>query len=85
MQVDVDTHRRDGARLPQVAEGAASYETTVFDAVEPSADARIKAIIAANAGAAQRPAIPAAAVRPVMRDGGVAPLQSLRAANDRNP
>jgi membrane fusion protein (multidrug efflux system) len=84
MQVEVDTHRRDGARLPQVAQAAGAYETTVFDAVEPSADARIKAIIAANAGGAQRPAA-TAAVRPVMRGGGAATLDSLRAANDRRP
>jgi membrane fusion protein (multidrug efflux system) len=83
MQVDVDTHRRDGARLPQVAQHAASYETTVFDSVEPSADARVKAIIAANANGAQRPGVPAAAVRAAARDAGDAPLRALRAANDK--
>jgi membrane fusion protein (multidrug efflux system) len=85
MQVDVDTHRRDGARLPKVAHGPATYDTTVFDSVEPSADARVKAIIAANASGAQRPAVPAAAMRPVAHETGDAPLRALRAANDRTP
>jgi len=71
--------------LPKVAHGPATYDTAVFDSVEPSADARIKAIIAANASGAQRPAVPAAAMRPVAHETGDAPLRALRAANDRTP
>jgi membrane fusion protein (multidrug efflux system) len=49
MQVEVDTHVREGARLPQVAQGA-EYSTDVFQALEKQADARVKAVIAANEG-----------------------------------
>jgi membrane fusion protein (multidrug efflux system) len=49
MQVEVDTHEREGARLPQVAR-AAGYSTDVFRALEDQADDRVKAVIAANEG-----------------------------------
>jgi membrane fusion protein (multidrug efflux system) len=49
MQVEVDTREREGARLPQVAQ-AAEYSTDVFRALEGQADARVKAVIAANEG-----------------------------------
>jgi membrane fusion protein (multidrug efflux system) len=51
MDVQVDTHEREGARLPQVAQGAA-YSTDVFRALEQQAGERIKAVIAANDGKA---------------------------------
>jgi membrane fusion protein (multidrug efflux system) len=54
MQVDVDTHERGGNRLPEIAQGAV-YSTDVFKSVEAQADARVKAVIAANqSGAAPR-------------------------------
>jgi membrane fusion protein (multidrug efflux system) len=51
MQVDVDTHERDGARLPQVAHNAPAYSTDVFNSEQRVADDRVKQIIAANEGA----------------------------------
>jgi membrane fusion protein (multidrug efflux system) len=48
MQVEVDTHRRDGARLPQLAQTSPAYTTDVYDAVDAAAARRVKAIIAAN-------------------------------------
>jgi membrane fusion protein (multidrug efflux system) len=50
MQVDVDTHERDGARLPQVAHDAPAYSTEVFNNEQRIADDRVKQIIAANEG-----------------------------------
>jgi membrane fusion protein (multidrug efflux system) len=48
MQVDVDTHNRDGARLPQLAANAAGHSTTVYAQADDAAERRIHAIIAAN-------------------------------------
>ena len=48
MDVDVDTHQRDGARLPQLARSATSATSSLYDAVEATATQRVKAIIAAN-------------------------------------
>ena len=50
MQVDVDTHERGGARLPQLAHDAPAYSTDVFNTEQQVADARVKEIIAANEG-----------------------------------
>jgi membrane fusion protein (multidrug efflux system) len=50
MDVEVDTHDTNGARLPQVAKQAAPYKTDVFGSLESQADARVREIIAANDG-----------------------------------
>ena len=50
MDVEVDTHDTNGARLPQVAKQAAPYKTDVFGSLEAQADARVREIIAANDG-----------------------------------
>jgi membrane fusion protein (multidrug efflux system) len=50
MQVEVDTHDRSGQRLPRTAHAGPSYRTEVFDTSNAAADARVKEIIAANAG-----------------------------------
>jgi membrane fusion protein (multidrug efflux system) len=47
MQVDVDTHQRDGVRLPQQTPASAS-STNVYDAIDAAAAQRVKSIIAAN-------------------------------------
>jgi membrane fusion protein (multidrug efflux system) len=55
MQVDVDTRSRAGQRLPEARPAAAStYKTEVFDKLDELANARVKQIVAANAGAAAR-------------------------------
>ena len=55
MQVEVDTHRRAGDRLPeQPASLRRRYATDVFRSLETSADARVKEIIAANESGAAR-------------------------------
>src|SRR5256714_15441180 len=48
MQVDVDTHQRDGARLPQLAKIGTNYATEVYAQADGAAARRIQAIIAAN-------------------------------------
>jgi membrane fusion protein (multidrug efflux system) len=52
MEAVVDTHRRDGERLPQVAQRAPAYSTDVYDTVDGAATKRVSEIIAANTGAA---------------------------------
>ena len=56
MQVDVDTHGRGGDRLPQLAQGPATYATDVFHAQDAVADRRVRAIIAANESGRGTPA-----------------------------
>ena len=56
MQVDVDTHRREGARLPREPGPLASYATNVYDAADVAAGERVRAIIAANGQAATQAA-----------------------------
>jgi len=48
MQVEVDTHDRNGKRLPQLTETAPSYATGVFESIDRIATERVNAIIAAN-------------------------------------
>jgi membrane fusion protein (multidrug efflux system) len=67
MKADVDVRNGDaGARLPQLASNAAAWSTDVFEAGDALADARVRAIIAANQTApvpvAVRPATSAAAL-----------------------
>ncbi|HXS52136.1 MAG TPA: efflux RND transporter periplasmic adaptor subunit [Usitatibacter sp.] len=50
MQAKVDTHVRDGVRLPQVTPVKTADASAVFEALGPQADARVNAIIAANDG-----------------------------------
>ncbi len=57
MQVEVDTHQRNGDRLPQLAQSSPElYTTDVYDSVDGVAVQRVKAIIAANDHAAATPA-----------------------------
>ena len=51
MQVEVDTHQREGERLRKAAP-AAVYETSVFGSVDEQAESRVAAIIEANSAAA---------------------------------
>ena len=52
MQVSVDTHDRGGERLPQLAQASPAQSTDVYRLQDEIADERVKAIIAANEGAA---------------------------------
>ncbi len=54
MKVDVSIRDRSGSRLPEVAESAPAYTTSVFDAVDRGAEARVRAIIAANRSGGDR-------------------------------
>src|ERR1700720_3853362 len=45
MRAEVDTHDRNGPRLPQLARSDAGYATDVFDANDLSAEKRVHAII----------------------------------------
>src|SRR5215831_3686523 len=49
MRVEVDIRERGGERLPRITRRE-GYSTDVFRSVEEQADARIKAVIAANVG-----------------------------------
>ena len=55
MQVDIDTHQRDGERLPQQAHPTTAYVTDVYEAIDAAAAQRVKAIIAANERGAPLP------------------------------
>jgi membrane fusion protein (multidrug efflux system) len=57
MKARVDTHDREGARLPQLAQNVPTYSTDVFGAPDELADQRVRQIIALN-----RPAGPAEAL-----------------------
>jgi membrane fusion protein (multidrug efflux system) len=48
MQAEVDTHQRNGDRLPQLAQSAPAYATDVFTSLDATANERVKAVIAAN-------------------------------------
>ena len=50
MQAEVDTHDRDGVRLPQVAQAAPVYQTDVFEVLDKLAETRVRDVIAANRG-----------------------------------
>ena len=57
MRVEVDTHAREGERLPQGGpQRATKQETQVFDALGTAADARVADIIARNSGNAVKAA-----------------------------
>jgi len=55
MDVTVDTHDRNGAQLPQTARMAAADQTSVPATLRDVADARIRAIIAANVSGGAKP------------------------------
>jgi membrane fusion protein (multidrug efflux system) len=48
MRAEVDTHDRNGPRLPQLSRQEAGYATDVFDANDLTAEQRVRAIILAN-------------------------------------
>jgi membrane fusion protein (multidrug efflux system) len=54
MNVEVDTRERSGDRLPQLAQTAPAYATSVFGSPDVAANERVKAIIAANGSGAAR-------------------------------
>jgi membrane fusion protein (multidrug efflux system) len=74
MQVEVDTRERGGERLPQTARAPQDYTTTVFRPLDDMASARVKAIIAANAGGATPAGI---TDRPAARESGSGQLAAL--------
>ena len=85
MQVEVDTHDRGGERLPQAAQAAPPYTTSMYDAADAAAAARIKAVIAANdqgagkSGSAARGSAASSVARdttasPIVRDTAASPI-----------
>jgi membrane fusion protein (multidrug efflux system) len=48
MQVDVETRRTDGERLPLFSQATPAYTTDVYDSVDAASAQRVKSIIAAN-------------------------------------
>jgi membrane fusion protein (multidrug efflux system) len=68
MRAEVDTHDRNGPRLPQLARRDAGYATDVFDAHDLAADQLVHSIILANEAA--RAGEPSSASRRVARIGG---------------
>jgi membrane fusion protein, multidrug efflux system len=57
MKADVDVSKGNGARLPQLAATAPGWSTEVFGSGDREADARVRAIIAANSAAAPVPPV----------------------------
>jgi membrane fusion protein (multidrug efflux system) len=64
MQVDVDTHQREGDRLPQLTQSAPNYATSVYETVDQAAAERIRAIIAANDRGSVAPSTVSGTARP---------------------
>jgi membrane fusion protein (multidrug efflux system) len=62
MRAEVDTHDRNGPRLPELARNSSGYATDVFDANDLIADQRVHSIILANEATSAGPA-PAASSR----------------------
>jgi membrane fusion protein (multidrug efflux system) len=57
MKAQVDTHDRDGARLPQLAQNVPTYSTDVFGAPDELADERVREIIALNRSGSAAPSL----------------------------
>jgi membrane fusion protein (multidrug efflux system) len=55
MLVKVDTHERDGERLPRIARGSVADASAVFSAQDREAGERVRSIIMANDGSPARP------------------------------
>ncbi len=79
MQADVDTHQREGERLPQVAQVTSPSATDVYEAVEGAAQSRVRSIIAANDNGAAMPGLPPLADGRV-RTAGLLPAPLVRAS-----
>jgi len=69
MKVRVDTHERDGARLPELAQNVPTYSTDVFGEPDALADQRVRQIIALNRSGSASP--PLAGV-PALPEAGAA-------------
>jgi membrane fusion protein (multidrug efflux system) len=86
MQVEVDTHDRQGARLPQLAQSSPALATDVFKLQDEIAARRVKAIIAANEGAtapvAQNPAREGKGNRLARESNDPAAKTAARGGND---
>jgi len=67
MQVDIDTHQRDGVRLPQQTKPAIAYRTDVYDAADAAAAKRVQTIIAANGQTSARADTAAIASTPAVK------------------
>jgi membrane fusion protein (multidrug efflux system) len=82
MQVEVDTHERNGDRLPLV-QSAPTYATDVFHSQDQLANERVRAIIAANEPSAARLArsegsVPGVASNGLAGTGSVKPAVAVR-------
>jgi membrane fusion protein (multidrug efflux system) len=55
MKAQVDTHDRNGPRLPALAQNVPTYATDVFGSPDELADQRVRAIIALNRSGAPSP------------------------------
>jgi membrane fusion protein (multidrug efflux system) len=56
MKADVNVRNDNGVRLPHLANNNVAYSTEVFHSTDESADARVRAIIAANDSGSAHPA-----------------------------
>jgi membrane fusion protein, multidrug efflux system len=80
MRAEVDTHDRNGPRLPRRARSDAGYATQVFDSNDLLAEERVRSIILTNESAAAPAAPRARAARPDAPStaAGAARLQGMR-------
>ena len=74
MQVEVDTHDREGERLPQLAKEAPALSTDVYQFQDELANRRVKAIIAANESVS--PTVAQSAARGATREDRLARTDS---------
>jgi membrane fusion protein, multidrug efflux system len=89
MRAEVDVHDENGVRLPQLARSNVAYSTDVFHSKDESADARVRAIIAANdpasagKGAERRDGEHWDGERKLAGDAGAAAGAGIAGSNDR--
>jgi len=80
MLVEIDTHDRNGERLPQVAQSAAPYATDVFDTQAAVAGERVHEIIAANESGRATPAGHPPVAQARTRSGQLARFDTVKPA-----
>ncbi|HKE39285.1 MAG TPA: efflux RND transporter periplasmic adaptor subunit [Casimicrobiaceae bacterium] len=68
MEAEIDTSDHSGDRLPSLTQNAPAYQTDVYHSLDQLADARVKEIIAANAGASTHIARDGTATEPSRSD-----------------
>ncbi len=82
MKVQIDTHDRNGPRLPELAQNVPTYSTDVFGSPDALADQRVRTIIALNqSGPASLASTRAAPTEATTGMNRLATIHTLQAVN----